>query len=161
MSDFRLMNRVAYTAAKQMKERNRFLRGLLAWTGFNTAVVDIERPQRFAGDSKFLEIKILSVVRWAATAILAHTSAPLIAVSIMGIGMSIFSFLLTVIFSLLWLFSGVPFAGFGTIVGFVTFGFSLTMLAIGIIAQYVALIYDEVKSRPIYVIAERTDTTQF
>ena len=75
--------------------------------------------------------------------------------------MSIFSFLLTVIFSLLWLFSGVPFAGFGTIVGFVTFGFSLTMLAIGIIAQYVALIYDEVKSRPIYVIAERTDTTQF
>lgn len=161
VSDFRLMNRVAYTAAKQMKERNRFLRGLLAWTGFNTAVVDIERPQRFAGDSKFLEIKILSVVRWAATAILAHTSAPLIAVSIMGIGMSIFSFLLTVIFSLLWLFSGVPFAGFGTIVGFVTFGFSLTMLAIGIIAQYVALIYDEVKSRPIYVIAERTDTTQF
>jgi len=158
VSDFRLMSRVVYTAAKQMKERNRFLRGLLAWTGFNTAVVEIERPERFAGESKFLEIKILKVVRWATTAILAHTSVPLIAVSLMGISLSIFSFLMTITFSLLWLFSGVPFAGFGTIIGIVVLGFSLTMLAIGVIAQYVALIYDEVKLRPIYVIAERTDS---
>ena len=157
VSDFRLLSRSAYLGARKMQERNRFLRGLIAWTGFKTAIIDIERPQRFAGDSKFLEIKLGKVIRWATSAILAHTSAPLIAVAISGIGLSIFSFLATIVFSVLWLSGGVPFAGFGTIVGIVSLGFSLTMLAIGIIAQYIALIYDEVKARPIYLIAERTD----
>jgi polyisoprenyl-phosphate glycosyltransferase len=157
VSDFRLLSRTAYQGARQMKEKNRFLRGLLAWTGYNTAIVDIERPKRFAGDSKFLDINLGKVVRWAIAAILAHTSAPLTAVAVLGIGLSFVSFLATVVFSTLWLVGGVPFAGFGTIVGIVSLGFSLTMLAIGIIAQYVALIYDEVKSRPIYLIAERTD----
>ncbi len=149
VSDFRLLSRVAYQSAREMREKNRFLRGLLAWTGFKTAIVEIERPARFAGDSKFLKIRLGKVIKWATSAILAHTSAPLTAVAILGLGLSIISFLATFIFSMLWLFEGVPFAGFGTIVGIVSIGFSLTMLAIGIIAQYVALIYDEVKARPI------------
>ncbi len=159
VSDFRLLSKSAYQSARKMKEKNRFLRGLLAWTGFNTAIVDIERPPRFAGDSKFLDIKLGRVIRWATSAILAHTSLPLTLVASFGIGLSLISFLATFIFSILWLLGGVPFAGFGTIVGIVSLGFSLTMLAIGIIAQYVALIYDEVKARPIYLIAQRTDKT--
>jgi len=62
------------------------------------------------------------------------------------------------VLSTIWFISGVPFAGFGTIVGIITLGFSLIMLSIGILAQYLALIYDEVKARPIYLIAERTDS---
>jgi len=157
VSDFRLLNRAAYTAARSMQERNRFLRGLIAWTGFKTAVIDIDRPERFAGDSKFVSIKLRVILKWSISAILSHTSAPLTILSIVGLSLSGFSFAATIILSLIWLGSGVPFAGFGTIVGIVILGFSLTMLAIGIIAQYIALIYDEVKARPHYIVAERTD----
>lgn len=157
VSDFRLLNRKAYQAAQSMKERNRFLRGLIAWTGFKTAVIEIERPQRYAGDSKFVDIKIRKVFNWAVAAILSHTSAPLVWLSIFGFSMSALSLLATFVMSAFWIFQGVPFAGYGSIVGLISLGFSLLLLAIGIIAQYLALIYEEVKGRPIYIIAERTD----
>ena len=157
VSDFRLLSRKSYLAARQMQERHRFLRGLLAWTGFKTSIVEIERPKRFAGESKFLGAKLGTVIRLATSAILSHTSTPLIFLSVFGFTLSLLSLLCIVIASTYWFISGVPFAGFGSIVGVVMLGFSLTMLAIGIIAQYIALIYDEVKGRPHYFIADRTD----
>jgi glycosyltransferase involved in cell wall biosynthesis len=159
VSDFRLLSRPAYMATRKMQERNRFLRGLIAWTGFRTAIVEIERPDRFAGDSKFTKTPLRKVVKWAVSAILAHTSAPLTILSVVGFILSAVSFFGTLVSSSVWLISGVPFAGFGTLVGIITLGFSLTMLAIGIIAQYIALIYEEVKGRPLYILAERTDET--
>jgi len=161
VSDFRFLNRSAYLAAKKMQEKNRFLRGLIAWTGFRTAVIEIERPARFAGDSKFTDIPIRTVMKWAISAILAHTTAPLIGLSIIGVVFSFISLLATAVFSIIWFVSGVPFAGFGTIVGIVTLGFSLIMLSIGILAHYLALVYQEVKNRPIYLIAERTDGVEW
>lgn len=160
VSDFRLLSRKAYMAARQMQERHRFLRGLIAWTGFKTSTIEIERPQRFAGESKFMAAKIGLVVKLATAAILSHTSAPLVFLSVFGLILSTLSFALTVIASIYWFISGVPFAGFGTLLGVIMLGFSLTMLAIGIIAQYIALIYDEVKARPHYIIADRTDTEE-
>jgi dolichol-phosphate mannosyltransferase len=157
VSDFRLLSRRAYLGARQMQERHRFLRGLLAWTGFKTTVIEIERPKRYAGESKFMGAKLATVVRLAIAAILSHTSGPLVFLSVFGFILSSLSFLITLIASTYWFVSGVPFAGFGTIVGIVMLGFSLTMLAIGVIAQYIALIYDEVKARPHYIISERTD----
>jgi glycosyltransferase involved in cell wall biosynthesis len=157
VSDFRLLSRTAYEATKKMRERNRFLRGLIAWTGFRTAIVEIDRPDRFAGDSKFVKIPLKRVIKWAISSILSHTSAPLTLIAVMGFFLSATSILATLVASMIWIFSGVPFAGFGTILGVVLVGFSLTMFAIGIIAQYIALIYEEVKERPLYLIAERTD----
>jgi dolichol-phosphate mannosyltransferase len=157
VSDFRLMIRTAYEATKKLRERNRFLRGLIAWTGFRTAIVEIDRPDRFAGDSKFVKIPLKRVIKWAISSILSHTSAPLTLIAVMGFFLSATSILATLVASMIWIFSGVPFAGFGTILGVVLVGFSLTMFAIGIIAQYIALIYEEVKERPLYLIAERTD----
>ena len=157
VSDFRLLSRPVYLATRQMQERNRFLRGLIAWTGFKTAVIEIERQDRFAGDSKFVSIPLKKVVKWATNAILSHTSAPLTALSISGFLLSAFSFIGTVIAAILWFTGGVPFSGFGTLFALITVGFSLTMLALGVIAQYIALIYEEVKGRPVYIVAERTD----
>ena len=159
VSDFRLLSKSAYQATQKMRERNRFLRGLIAWTGFRTAIVEIDRPARFAGDSKYVKIPLGKTIRWAVSAILSHTSSPLTFIAVMGFILSVISVVATIIASSFWLFSGVPFAGFGTILGVVLIGFSLTMFAIGIIAQYIALIYEEVKGRPLYLIAERTDDT--
>lgn len=157
VSDFRLLSKTAYEAARSLRERNRFLRGLVAWTGFKTAEIEMERPPRFGGDSKFVSLKLSGVIQWAFGSIFAHTTAPLIWVSVLGVFFSVLSAFATAVLSLFWIFKGVPFAGFGTIVGFVCLGFSLVLLSIGVIAQYIALIYEEVKARPIYIIAQRTD----
>lgn len=68
--------------------------------------------------------------------------------------MSIFSIVGLSLLAIFWIVFGVPFAGFGTLVGLVVLGFSLTMLCIGILAQYMGLIYEEVKQRPLYIVTE-------
>ena len=156
VSDFRLLSRSAYLAAQQMRERNRFLRGLISWTGFKTYEVEIERPNRFAGDSTFVKIKLRIVIRWALGAILAHTTSPLHFVSILGFVLSGASILATLTLPIFWITQGVPFGGYGTIIGLMTLGFSIILGAIGVISQYLALIYEEVKQRPIYIVAETT-----
>jgi dolichol-phosphate mannosyltransferase len=156
VSDFRLLSRSAYLAAQQMRERNRFLRGLIAWTGFKTYEVEIERPDRYAGESTFVKIKLRVVIRWALGAILAHTASPLHFVSILGFVLCVASILATLTLPIFWITHGVPFSGYGTLVGLLTLGFSVILGAIGIISQYLALIYEEVKQRPIYIVAETT-----
>lgn len=157
VSDFRLLNRSAYLASRELRERNRFLRGLLAWSGFNTFELPIERPARFAGESEFVKIRLRVVIRWAVGAILSHTAAPLHFVSILSFLLSMISILVTGILSIVWVTSGVPFDGYGSIMGLMTLGFSVILGAVGVISQYLALIYEEVKQRPIYIIAEKTD----
>jgi dolichol-phosphate mannosyltransferase len=157
VSDFRLLSKKVYTAARGLREKNRFLRGLIAWTGFNTAVIEIERPARYAGDSKFVAAKLSKVIQWASNAILSHTSKPLLSISYLGILLSLTSLAATLIFAMFWIFKGVPFAGFGTIVGLIILSFSFLLLSVGILGQYISLIYEEVKDRPIYIISERTD----
>jgi glycosyltransferase involved in cell wall biosynthesis len=156
VSDFRLVNRSAYLASRQLRERNRVLRGLLAWSGFKTFELPIERPARFAGESEFVKIKLRVVIRWAVGAILAHTAAPLHLVSVLSFFLSIVSILVTGVLSIVWITNGVPFDGYGSIMGLLTLGFSVILAAIGVISQYLALIYEEVKQRPVYVIAETT-----
>ena len=73
---------------------------------------------------------------------------------IFSIIFSIFSFLATVLCSILWIAVGVPFAGFGTILGVTLLGLSMIFLCLGLIAQYLSLIYTEVKNRPHYFISE-------
>lgn len=158
VSDFRLLTRVAYQGARQLREQSRFLRGLIAWTGFKSSYVEIERPARFKGESKFLEFKLGKIIHWAVKAILAHTSAPLIWISVLGIVSGLLSATATVLLSVMWFIFGVPFAGFGTIVGVATLGFSLVLLSLGIMSQYLSLIYEEVKFRPLYLIQERTES---
>ena len=157
VSDFRLLSKNAYQATRTLRERNRFLRGLVAWTGFDTAVVEIERPERFAGNSVYMETRLLRVIQWASRAIFSHTSLPLELVAVVGLAASVISGFTTLISAGVWIFVGVPFAGYGTIVGLLSVGFSLVLLSIGILAQYLALVYEEVKQRPLYVISEKVN----
>jgi dolichol-phosphate mannosyltransferase len=154
VSDFRLLNRRTYSAIRQLRESHRFLRGLGAWVGFNTTYIEIERPPRFAGRSKWLGMSIFRVVGIASKSILAYSAQPLAWVSVLGITLSIISIIGLIALAAFWLLFGVPFAGFGSLIGVTVLGFSLTMLCIGILAQYVGLIYEEVKRRPLYLVTE-------
>lgn len=160
VSDFRLVNRRTYSAIRQLRESHRFLRGLGAWVGFKTTHIEIERPPRFAGNSKWLGMSIFRVVGIASKSILAYSAQPLAWVSVLGISLSIFSIFGLAILAIFWIIFGVPFAGFGSLIGVTVLGFSLTMLCIGILAQYMGLIYEEVKRRPLYLVTETSKPLQ-
>jgi glycosyltransferase involved in cell wall biosynthesis len=150
-SDFRLVDRRVYETVRDMEERNRFIRGLFAWSGFRSIGLPHKRDPRFGGVSNAHSFKVIDL---AMKGIFAHSYVPLKLISLFGVGLSLLSFVVLVALSLRFLFLGVPFAGFGTIVGLILllFGFLFTML--GIVSEYVGLIYEEVKQRPNYVVRE-------
>jgi len=154
VSDFRLVNKRTYTAIRRLRESHRFLRGIGAWVGFKTSQIEIERPPRFAGESKWLGMSFFRVVGVASKSILAYSAQPLAWVSFLGLFMSALSIFALFLLIIFWVVFGVPFAGFGSLIGVMVLGFSLTMFAIGILAQYLGLIYEEVKQRPLYLVTE-------
>jgi dolichol-phosphate mannosyltransferase len=154
VSDFRLMSRTCYVATRQLREQHRFMRGLSAWVGFDTAFVDIDRPPRFGGESQFLKERFSNVFQWAFQGILSHTVAPLIWISALGLIFSALSIFSLIFFLTIWITVGFPFAGFLSIISSIALGFSVNLLFLGIISQYLALVVEEVKKRPLYVVAE-------
>jgi len=152
VSDFRLVDRKVYSVINSMQERNRFIRGLFAWSGFKSIGIECDRAPRYAGHSNAHTFKVLEL---AVKGIFAHTYIPLRFMFIIGMGLSLLSFFLLtyiIIKTLIW---GVPFPGFGTIMSvmLLLFGFLFTML--GVIGEYIGLIYEEVKERPNYIVSEK------
>ena len=150
-SDFRLVDKKVYVAVKGMTERNRFVRGLFAWAGFNSIGVPMERPPRFGGVSNAHTLKVLDL---AFKGIFAHSYKPLRLITVFGFILSALSFISILPLFFLWLFVGVPFAGFGTLVGLFLLVFGIVSLMLGILSEYVGLIYEEVKARPNFVVSE-------
>lgn len=148
-SDFRLLSRAAYEPLRKMNERGRYLRGMAAWSGFPSIGVPMDRPERFAGISKATTQLALRV---ATRGILSNSTKPLRLITIIGVTLSTISFISTVLLAALWILRGVPFAGFGTLVSVSLLAFGVLSLMLGIISEYVGMIYNEVKQRPNYVI---------
>ncbi len=151
-SDFRLLDRVVYEQIREMDERNRFVRGLIAWVGFQSIGVEHERPERFAGDSK---ARSTHVAQLAVKAIFAHSSIPLVIIPLVGIGLFGASILALLALTINWIVSGVPFPGFGTIVALMVMLFGVLFCLLGVVSIYVGLIYEEVKGRPNFVIRRK------
>ena len=150
-SDFRLVDKKVYLAIKSMTERNRFVRGLFAWAGFKSIGIPMERPPRFGGVSNAHSLKVIDL---AFKGIFAHSYKPLRLITVFGIVLSAISFLTIIPLAIIWITSGVPFAGFGTIVSLFLFVLGILSLMIGILSEYIGLIYEEVKARPNYVVSE-------
>jgi dolichol-phosphate mannosyltransferase len=151
-SDFRLVDRAVYEAVNTMQERNRFVRGLFAWVGYRSIGVEHDRAPRYGGDSKAYTFKVLDL---AFKGIFAHSYLPLRLISVLGVAISMLSFLTLIILSIRFFLYGVPFAGFGTLIGFTLLLFGLLFSMIGIVSEYVGLIYEEVKQRPNFVVRRR------
>jgi dolichol-phosphate mannosyltransferase len=136
---------------REMQERNRFVRGLFAWVGFNSTGVEAARPERFAGDSKAHSLKVIDL---AFKGIFSHSYVPLKIITVTGLTLSIASFVALISFAFVWIFIGVPFAGFGTLTSLVLLLFGFLTLMLGLIAEYVGLVYEEVKQRPNFVVRQ-------
>lgn len=150
-SDFRLVDRKVYEEVRKLDERNRFVRGLFAWVGFSSIGVPMVRPPRFGGVSNAHSLKVIDL---AFKGIFANSYKPLKMITIFGLSMSTISFVSLIPLSIIWLVKGVPFAGFGTIVALAILVFGLLSLMLGIMSEYVGLIYEEVKGRPNYIVSE-------
>ena len=152
VSDYRLLDRKVYEAVRGLDERNRFVRGLVAWVGFRSVGIEAERPERFGGESKAYS---LGVIGLAFKGIFAHSYIPLRLITMVGVGLSVTSFVFLMVWIIVWMSVGVPFAGFGTIVSVIVLAFGTLTFMLGIVAEYLGLIYEEVKGRPNFIVSEQ------
>jgi glycosyltransferase involved in cell wall biosynthesis len=152
-SDFKLMSRKAVDAWLRMGERNVFFRGMTAWMGFTTVQIPFEVAQRTQGHSTWSYLKRL---RLAITGITAFSSLPLQLVTFAGGIFLVFSVILGVqtVYSKL---AGQAVSGFATVILLELIIGSLLMISLGVIGEYIARIYREVKGRPRYLVSESTE----
>jgi glycosyltransferase involved in cell wall biosynthesis len=151
VGDFRLVDRRALDVFNQMRESNRFVRGMFAWIGLRQTGVVYARHERFAGETKY---PIRKMMRFAATGVISFSSAPLRAALNLGFFVSFVSFALA-IWSLIVKFAGIYHVpGWTSIVVVTTFIGGIQLIVLGVIGEYIGDIHDEVKRRPLYVIGE-------
>jgi glycosyltransferase involved in cell wall biosynthesis len=149
--DFRLLDRSVVKALKTLPERNRFMKGLYAWVGFQTLAIEYEPLARLEGQSQY---GLVSSFRLALTGLLAFSTLPLKLLTVLGVALSLgaLGYGLWVIAD--YLLNGVDVPGYATLIVSQMFFNGVQLLAIGTLAAYVARIYEEVKQRPLYLLKE-------
>ncbi len=150
-SDFKLLDRlIVNTITNELPERQRFYRGLSDWVGYDHAVIPFDVEARTQGEGKWTLWKLVEL---ATTAIVSFTSAPLRLVTIMGITTLVFGFLVAAEALFGWL-QGRAISGFTTTIMTLLILGSFIMISLGIIGEYIAKIYDEIKRRPPYLVED-------
>ena len=147
--DFRLMDRRVVDALKSLPERNRFMKGLYAWVGFQNEIIPYVPAERLAGTSSF---SIRNLSKLAFTGVTAFTNAPLRLWSAVGVVIALcaIAFGCWIVVEHFIYGSNVP--GWATLVTGMMFFSGVQLLSIGILGEYVGRIFDEVKQRPVYVV---------
>ena len=150
--DFRLMDRKAVEALKALPERNRFMKGLYAWVGFRSTALNYDPLPRAEGESSF---RLKGAFALAMTGMLAFSSMPLRALSLAGLMLALLALGYGgwVVIEYFW--AGIAVPGYATIVAGMMFLSGIQLMSIGILAEYVGRIYEEVKQRPSYLVQER------
>ena len=152
VGDFRLLDRKCIDQMKQLRETERYTKGMYAWIGFKKTSVDFETQDRVAGESYMSYRALLSL---AVEGITSFTVAPLKLSAYLGFLISIatFIYLLFVLFKAI--VYGDPVAGYPTLAILVLFFGGLQLIFLGVIGEYLGKIYNETKNRPVYVIGEK------
>ena len=152
-SDFKLLDRRAVDTLLAMREKNAFFRALSSWIGFRTTQVEFEVQPRLEGQSKW---SLRSLIRYAVTNITSFSAAPLQIVTLLGVVVFLCSVVLG-IWSLWQKVTGQALEGFTTVILLQLLIGSILMICLGIIGYYIAKIYEEIKDRPRYIVAERCE----
>ena len=149
VGDFRLFSRKAVMALRGLREQHRFMRGMVAWLGLNEAILPFEQKRRVAGETKYPLMKML---RFAWTAVSSFSALPLRLSIAAGLALSGagFLYLIFVLYSALIRKDVVP--GWASVVVLQCIFSGMTLMALGLIGDYVARIYEEAKGRPLYVV---------
>lgn len=151
--DFRLLDRRVVLALRALPERDRFMKGLYAWVGFRSEAVEYTPAARRNGTTRFSAFRLASL---AATGLTSFSSLPLRWVTGAGVLISVGSLFMACWLVLEKIFLGQPIAGFATLGAAIFFFSGVQLLALGIVGEYVGRIFNEVKQRPRYLVAEDT-----
>ncbi|MBY0317353.1 MAG: glycosyltransferase family 2 protein [Reyranella sp.] len=149
VGDFRLVDRRAIQVLRQLPERNRFMKGLFAWVGFNAVGVPYERPQRAAGSSKF---NLWRLWNFALDGVVSFSTAPLRAWFYVGVVIAAVAVLYAIFIITRVLLFGIDTPGYASLLIAVLLMGAIQLLSLGIIGEYLGRLFLEVKGRPIYVI---------
>ena len=149
--DFRLIDRKVCEAIKKLPEKNRFLRGMVNWVGFNQIPVEYVRDERWAGETKYPFKKML---KFAADGIFSFTYKPLKLATYIGLFLSVVGFLYLLVVLFQKLFTDTALTGWASIMAVTLVFHGITLVILGIIGEYIGRIYEEVKSRPLYIVKE-------
>ena len=151
VGDFRLVDRAALDAFLQMREHNRYVRGMFSWIGFRQAAVPYHREPRHAGTSKY---PLRKMIKFAADALLGFSTVPLqfalvggFIIAMLAVGYGLVAIALKL--------AGLPYVpGYASLLVTIAFLSGVQLMVMGMVGQYVARVYDETRARPLYLVRE-------
>jgi polyisoprenyl-phosphate glycosyltransferase len=149
VGDFRLMDRSVVDSLKRLPERQRFMKGLFAWTGYKTTVIDYTRKPRAAGETHFSSWRLWNL---ALDGITSFSTAPLKVWTYLGGIGAIITFSYAAYISLRTLIYGIDVPGYASLLVAILFMGSLQLISIGVLGEYIGRIYLEAKQRPNYIV---------
>ncbi len=149
--DFRLLDRKVVDVIKAMPERNRFMKGLFAWSGFKQTAVEYDRVERSVGTTKFRYWKLWTL---ALDGITSASTAPLRIWSYVGVIVALLSFLYALYIIIITVITGIDAPGYASLMTAVLFFGGLQLISLGVLGEYVGRILVETKQRPLYVVRE-------
>jgi polyisoprenyl-phosphate glycosyltransferase len=149
--DFRLMDRKVVDALRRLPEKARFNKGLYAWVGFSSEAIPYDHVDRHAGDSQWGFVKLF---RFALDGITAFSTTPLRLATYVGISVSALALLYAVYLFVRTALYGPDVPGYPSLIVSILFFAGVQLISLGVIGEYIGRIYNEVKNRPLYVIAE-------
>ena len=153
--DFRLMDRRAVEHFRRCREQSRFVRGLVAWTGFRQTAVQYDRDQRQGGEGKYGLFKLIVL---AFDAVVGFSNVPLRIGILLGLMACLFALTIAVVVFLQKLINGIPIPGYALMVTGMFFLGGVQLLMLGLLGEYIGRIYRESQRRPLYIISEKSDS---
>ena len=154
VGDFRLMDRVVVDALKALPERRRFMKGLFAWVGFNTATIEYSRAPRSAGSSKFTSWRLWN---FALEGITSFSTIPLRIWTYIGGTLALIAFAYGSYIIVRTVLFGVDVPGYASLLSVVLFIGGVQLVGLGIVGEYIGRIYMECKQRPVYIVRRPAD----
>ncbi len=149
--DYRLIDRRVVDVLVRLPERTRFMKGLFAWVGFKQTAITFDRQQRHAGHTKW---NYWQLWNFALDAITSFSSLPLKIWSYVGVAISLFAFLFAMFLAGLKIIRGIDLPGYASLMVAVLFFGGVQLISLGIIGEYLARMYSEVKGRPLYLVRD-------
>lgn len=148
--DFRLMDRKVCDALTSMRERSRFIRGMVSWAGFKQTSVDYVRDERFAGETKY---PLRKMIRLSLDAMTSFSTKPLKIASILGFILSAIGFVYLFIVLYQRFFTDTTTQGWTSLIAISLLFHGITLSLLGVLGEYIGRTYEETKSRPLYLLA--------